>query len=91
MKLTNELKTTYLNLGLRLLNIDIDNRATELIWRCYDGILKKKGNYGLSDSIEIEIMVNGYYKEKQIKLFESQQKAINYRIKAKFYRRINKL
>lgn len=52
--MTDSTKTQYLRLGLGLAGISASDKACETIWKVYEGILKKEGEFSISDAVKIE-------------------------------------
>lgn len=61
MLMTDEQKTNYLRISLALSKAVIDNRTAELIWRSYEGIIQKQGQWSLEDQAYIEVLVHDKY------------------------------
>lgn len=47
-------KTQYLRLALGLAGLGANDKAAETIWRVYEGILEKEGDFSIKDAVKIE-------------------------------------
>jgi hypothetical protein len=58
-KLTDESKTQHTRIALNLAGCRCDDKSAEVVWRVFDAIAKKGGNFSMKDGCEIEIKVKG--------------------------------
>jgi hypothetical protein len=52
--MTNSEKTQCVRIALGLAGIVTSDKGSEIIWRVYEQIQKKKGNFSIKDAVEIE-------------------------------------
>lgn len=65
--MTEKEKTEYTKIALALAGIATDKMTCELVWRSYEGIQKKKGEFSIEDSSKIIAMVQKKYNPKKKK------------------------
>ncbi len=73
--MTCEEKTNYLRIGLGLSGVVVNDFTAEIIWRTVEGLQKKKGEFSVSDQVEIEMLVKGKLEKKKISLEENSKKS----------------
>jgi len=73
--MTGDEKTNYLRIGLGLSGVVVNNMTAEIIWRTVEGLQKKKGEFSVSDQVEIEMLVKGKLEKKKISLEENSKKS----------------
>jgi len=73
--MTGEEKTSYLRIGLGLSGVVVNDFTAEIIWRTVEGLQKKKGEFSVSDQVEIEMLVKGKLEKKKISLEENSKKS----------------
>jgi len=44
----------------------VDNRVSETFILCYEGIVEKRGNFSISDSVNIQLAMDRKYRKKRI-------------------------
>ena len=66
--MTNKLKTEYTKIALALTGIAVSKKLAEMIWRTYEKIQEKKGNFNIIDAMEIEKKVTGTISRKKFSL-----------------------
>lgn len=66
-KLTEEQKTNYLELALRLVDISAPLNVIEMTWKLFEVLQKKGGDLSVRDAIRIKYEVQEKYKEKPIR------------------------
>lgn len=62
-----EKKTQYTRLGLGMSGICVNNATAELIWRVFKRMDEKKGQFSLSDGVELEFFIANKYKIERTK------------------------
>lgn len=60
-RLSTDQKTNYTRIGLAMCGIAVNNKTSELIWRLQEGMYKKGGEFALSDSVDIEVLIDKKY------------------------------
>jgi hypothetical protein len=60
-------KTTYMRLGLGLAGVVVDDITAEKIWRIYEDLYFKKGDFSMRDVLKIESEVSIKHKRRKIK------------------------
>lgn len=73
--MTGDEKTNYLRIGLGLSGVVVNDFTAEIIWRTVEGLQKKKGEFSVSDQVEIEMLVKGKLEKKKISLEENSKKS----------------
>jgi len=58
-------KTTFMRLGLGLAGVVVDDVTAEKIWRIYEDLTFKKGDFSMRDVIKIESEVSVKYKKRK--------------------------
>jgi hypothetical protein len=61
-------KVQYMRIGLSLCGIPVSDRVAEIIVEVNEGIQKKKGEFSITDAVDIELRVNRKYDKKKIKV-----------------------
>jgi hypothetical protein len=57
-------KTTFMRLGLGLAGVVVDDETAEKIWRIYEELNFKKGDFAMRDVIKIESEITVKYKKR---------------------------
>jgi hypothetical protein len=57
-----------MRIGLSLCGIPVSDRVAEIIVEVNEGIQKKKGEFSITDAVDIELRVNRKYDKKKIKV-----------------------
>jgi len=55
--LTYKEKTNYLRIGLGIVGIPVRNETAEMIWRVYEGIISKGGEFTIDDAVNVQMAV----------------------------------
>ena len=63
----DEKKTQYTRLGLAMSGICVNDPTAELIWRVFKRMDEKKGQFALSDGVELECFISKKYKIERTK------------------------
>jgi hypothetical protein len=65
--MTHEKKVQYLEIACNLQKIGINKRIADQIIVTYEAILKKGGDFALSDAVDIDMAIERKYTEKDLK------------------------
>jgi hypothetical protein len=60
-------KTTFMRLGLGLAGVVVDDMTAEKIWRIYEDLYFKKGDFSMRDVLKIESEVSLKFKKRKMK------------------------
>jgi hypothetical protein len=60
-------KTTFMRVGLGLAGVIVDEMTAEKIWRIYEDLYFKKGDFSMRDALKIESEVSFKYKKRKMK------------------------
>jgi hypothetical protein len=64
--MTREEKINYLRIALGLQKIGVNNEMSDRIIETYEKILKLKGDFKITDAVEIELAMDKKYKQKEL-------------------------
>ena len=64
--MTREEKTEYLRIALSLQNIGINYEGCDRVIETYEKVLKLKGEFSISDAVEIQMKLDAKYIRKEL-------------------------